>query len=90
MIGGSRLAAGYALGVVLWGVPLALIGIEPNLVAALVLLAVLGVGDSLTEVAGLDAPAARVAGRAPGARVRRARDASRSRRSGSDRCSRRS
>ncbi len=53
LIGGSRLAAGYALGVVLWGVPLALIGIEPNLVAALVLLAVLGVGDSLTEVAGL-------------------------------------
>jgi hypothetical protein len=53
LIGGSRLAAGYALGVVLWGVPLALIGVEPNLVAALVLLAVLGVGDSLTEVAGL-------------------------------------
>ena len=53
LIGGSRLAAGYALGVVLWGVPLVLIGLEPGLVAALVLLAVLGVGDSLTEVAGL-------------------------------------
>jgi MFS family permease len=53
LIGGSRLAAGYAIGVVLWGVPLLLIGLEPSLVAALVLLAVLGVGDSLTEVAGL-------------------------------------
>lgn len=53
LIGGSRLAAGYALGVVLWGVPLLLIGLDPNLAAALVLLAVLGVGDSLTEVAGL-------------------------------------
>ena len=53
LIGGSRLAAGYALGVVLWGLPLILIGLEPELAAALVLLAVLGVGDSLTEVAGL-------------------------------------
>ena len=53
LIGGSRLATGYALGVVLWGVPLILIGLEPELAAALVLLAVLGIGDSLTEVAGL-------------------------------------
>ena len=36
LIGGSRLAAGYALGVVLWGVPLILIGLEPELAAALV------------------------------------------------------
>ena len=53
LIGGQRLAAGYALGVVLWGVPLIAIGLEPNVVSAVVLLAVLGVGDSFTEVAGL-------------------------------------
>ena len=39
------------LGVVLWGVPLALIGILPNYALALVLLAIVGIGNSVLDVA---------------------------------------
>jgi MFS family permease len=47
-----RLASDFMLGVVLWGVPLMLIGLWPNLGAALVLLGLVGVGETLVEVAG--------------------------------------
>jgi MFS family permease len=47
-----RLASDFMLGVVLWGVPLMVIGLWPNLVAALVLLGLVGVGETLVEVAG--------------------------------------
>lgn len=47
-----RLASDFMLGIVLWGVPLMLIGLWPNLGAALVLLALVGVGETLVEVAG--------------------------------------
>jgi predicted MFS family arabinose efflux permease len=47
-----RLAADFMLGIVLWGVPLVLIGLWPNLGAALVLLGLVGVGETLVEVAG--------------------------------------
>ncbi len=47
-----RLASDFMLGIVLWGVPLMLMGLWPNLGAALVLLGLVGVGETLVEVAG--------------------------------------
>jgi MFS family permease len=47
-----RLASDFMLGIVLWGVPLILIGLWPNLGLALVLLGLVGVGETLVEVAG--------------------------------------
>ncbi|HEY8775554.1 MAG TPA: MFS transporter [Gaiellaceae bacterium] len=47
-----RLAADFMLGMFLWGVPLVLIGLWPNLGAALVLLGLVGIGETLVEVAG--------------------------------------
>jgi MFS family permease len=47
-----RLASDFMLGLVLWGVPLIMIGLWPNLGAALVLLGLVGVGETLVEVAG--------------------------------------
>ena len=51
LAGLSRLTPPFVLGVVLWGVPLALIGILPNYALALVLLAIVGIGNSVLDVA---------------------------------------
>ncbi|MGE5272242.1 MAG: MFS transporter [Verrucomicrobiota bacterium] len=53
LIGRKRLASDFGLGIVLWGAPLVAIGIWPHLWVALVALAVLGVGNTLVDVAGL-------------------------------------
>ena len=53
LIGRSRLATDFGLGIVLWGAPLALIGAWPNTAVALVSLGVLGLGNTLVDVAGL-------------------------------------
>jgi MFS family permease len=53
LVGRRRLASDFGLGLVLWGVPIALIGVWPNEAAALVLLALLGVGNTLVDVAAL-------------------------------------
>jgi MFS family permease len=53
LVGSSRLAAVFGLGILLWGVPLVLLGIWPSIAAALVLLGILGVGNTLVDVAGL-------------------------------------
>jgi MFS family permease len=45
-----RLGLTLAIGVLLWGVPIALIGIWPSTVAALLLLGVVGFGNSLVDV----------------------------------------
>jgi MFS family permease len=47
-----RLASDFMFGIVLWGVPLALIGLWPEPAVALLLLALVGVGETLVEVAG--------------------------------------
>ncbi len=47
-----RLASDFMLGIVLWGVPLVAIGLWPNLGLALVLLGLVGIGETLVEVAG--------------------------------------
>jgi MFS family permease len=53
LVGRRRLAADFGFGLVLWGVPIALIGVWPEPAAALVLLGVLGVGNTLVDVAAL-------------------------------------
>jgi MFS family permease len=52
LVGRHRLAAPFGAGIVLWGAPIALIGIWPNQVAAFVLLAIVGVGNTFVDVAG--------------------------------------
>jgi MFS family permease len=53
LIGTSRLVGVFGLGILLWGVPLVLLGIWPSVAAAILLLGVLGVGNTLVDVAGL-------------------------------------
>jgi MFS family permease len=53
LIGRKRLASDFGLGIVLWGAPLALIGAWPNTAVALVALGLIGLGNTLVDVAGL-------------------------------------
>jgi hypothetical protein len=53
LVGRRRLAADFGLGVVLWGAPIALIGAWANVPVALVALGVVGLGNTLVDVAGL-------------------------------------
>jgi hypothetical protein len=52
LVGSRRLATGFGLGLVLWGVPLALIAAWPSRWVALAALVVAGVGFTLGDVAG--------------------------------------
>ncbi|KGN39766.1 MFS transporter [Knoellia aerolata] len=52
LVGTSRLGAWFAVGVALWGLPLALVGAVPREGVALVLVAFIGVGNALIDVAG--------------------------------------
>jgi CRP-like cAMP-binding protein len=52
MIGGDRLARGFAFGLVFWGVPLVLVGGIPAEVIGLVGLAVIGVANTVIDVSG--------------------------------------
>lgn len=49
---GRRLAVPFGLGLLLWGLPIAALGLWPNKVTALVLLAIVGIGNSLEDVGG--------------------------------------
>jgi MFS family permease len=53
LVGRRRLAADFGLGVVLWGAPIALIGAWASTPVALIALAVVGLGNTLVDVAGL-------------------------------------
>jgi len=54
LVGGSRrLAPHFALGMALWGLPMVLIAVWPEPVLAFVLLGLLGVGNTLVDVAGV-------------------------------------
>jgi len=53
LVGRRRLAGAFGLGIVAWGVPIALIGIWANSIAAFVFLAVLGIGNTVVDVAAL-------------------------------------
>jgi hypothetical protein len=52
LVGTRRLGAWFAVGVALWGTPVTLIGVFPHEVAALGLLACVGIGNSLIDLAG--------------------------------------
>jgi MFS family permease len=52
LVSTKKLGAWFAVGVALWGVPVALIGIVPQWVLALVLLACVGIGNSLIDLSG--------------------------------------
>jgi len=52
LVGRSRLAGPFAFGLLLWGIPIGLLGIAPGLVAGLVLFLVAGAGRGALDVAG--------------------------------------
>ena len=52
LVGTGRLGAWFAVGVGLWGLPIALTGVFPEQAAALLLLAFVGVGNALIDLAG--------------------------------------
>jgi MFS family permease len=53
LVGRRRLASDFRLGLILWGVPIVLIGVWPEQASVFALLALLGVGNTLVDVAGL-------------------------------------
>ena len=53
VIGTRRLAGAFQLGILLWGASLALLGAWPSVATALLLFGVLGVGNTMVDVAGL-------------------------------------
>ena len=53
LVGRRRIASSFGVGLILWGLPIALIGAWPTPAAALVLLAVVGIGNTVADVAGL-------------------------------------
>jgi predicted MFS family arabinose efflux permease len=49
----GRLAGPFALGLLLWGVPLMLVGVWPEAVPAFAFMALIGLGNTLVDVAGV-------------------------------------
>ena len=52
LVGRKRLASDFGIGIALWGLPLVAIAIFPRAALALVLFAVVGVGNTLVDVSG--------------------------------------
>jgi MFS family permease len=53
MVSSGSLTGVFALGILLWGVPLALLGAVPSVAAAIVCFGIVGVGNTMVDVAGL-------------------------------------
>jgi len=53
LIGRKRLAGDFALGIFIWGVPIALVAVWANQGFALLLLGLVGVGNTIVDVAGM-------------------------------------
>lgn len=53
LVGARRLTPHFALGMVLWGLPMVLVAVWPHPVVAFALLGLLGVGNTLVDVAGV-------------------------------------
>lgn len=53
LVARRRLAADFGIGVVLWGIPLLVIGLWPRPVVALLMLGLLGLGNTLVDVSAL-------------------------------------
>ena len=52
LTGARRLSPGFLVGLLLWGLPLAVLGLWSSIAIALVLFAIMGAGNSLVDVAG--------------------------------------
>jgi MFS family permease len=52
LVGSKRLGGWFGIGVALWGLPIALIGVFPTYAAALILLACVGIGNALIDLGG--------------------------------------
>ena len=52
LVGRFRLAPSFGLGIVVWGIPIALVGALPDAALALVLFGCVGLGNTLVDVAG--------------------------------------
>jgi MFS family permease len=53
LTGARRLSPAFMAGIVLWGLPLVVVGLVPEAALALVLFALIGLGNSLVDVSGL-------------------------------------
>src|SRR5207244_3657125 len=53
LVGRRRQAADFGLGIFIWGIPIALVAIWPNQAFVLVLLAVVGIGNTIVDVSGM-------------------------------------
>jgi MFS family permease len=53
LIGRTRLASDFGIGLVVLGLPIALVGVFPHTAPALVLLAIVGIGTTIVDVAGV-------------------------------------
>ena len=53
LVGRKRLASDFGLGIFIWGLPIALVAVWPNQVFALVLLGIVGVGNTLVDISGM-------------------------------------
>ncbi|MFL5964208.1 MAG: MFS transporter [Gaiellaceae bacterium] len=53
LVGRKRLAGDFGIGLLLWGIPFLVMGVWPNAVVALLMLGVLGIGNTLVDVSGL-------------------------------------
>jgi len=52
LVGRRRLAGDFGLGIVLWGLPLVVVGLWPEPAVALIALAIVGAGNTIVDVAG--------------------------------------
>jgi MFS family permease len=53
LVGRRRQAADFGLGIFIWGLPIALVAVWPNQVFVLVLLGIVGIGNTLVDVSGM-------------------------------------
>jgi MFS family permease len=53
LVGRRKLAADFGLGIFTWGVPIALVAIWPKQAVVLVLLAIVGIGNTIVDVSGM-------------------------------------
>jgi MFS family permease len=56
LVGSRAMARWLGIGVVLWGVPLTLLGVLPNALVAVVALAMIGVGNAIVDVSAFSTP----------------------------------
>jgi MFS family permease len=53
LIGSGRLAGVFGAGILMWGLPLVLVGFAPSVASAVVCFGIVGVGNTLVDVAGV-------------------------------------